>query len=67
MPGRPGRHNLPFEKRQEIVRKLVKRVVVCPDTVEIEGYFQVEGENDKDDSALGMSSIKYCFQKRSLL
>lgn len=55
--------NLPFEKCQEIVRKLVKRVVVCPDTVEIEGYFQVEGENDKDDSALGSTLRKKGYSK----
>lgn len=46
--------DLPFEKKQEIIRKLVKRVVVYPDTIEIEGYFEAE-TGEKEDSALSSS------------
>jgi site-specific DNA recombinase len=49
--------NLPFEKRQEIVRKLVKRVVVFPDTIEIEGYFEAETE-ETENSAFGSTHRK---------
>lgn len=40
--------DLPFKKKQEIVRKLIKQVVVYPDTIEIQGCFlldSVEGIN----------------------
>lgn len=55
--------NLPFQKRQEIIRKLVKRVVVYPDTVEIEGYFRVEKESEKSDSVLSSSFGETCYKK----
>jgi site-specific DNA recombinase len=54
--------NLPFEKRQEIVRKLVKRVVVFPDTIEIEGYFEAETE-ETENSALGSTHRKKGYKK----